>query len=72
MSHFYHHHFDLLCKIQGVPITYFYHPNKKTKPGLVTGQKSFNNKYVRLLLKSKTFLQDIREFHKIFIDDCLK
>jgi hypothetical protein len=72
MSHFYHNHFDLVCKTEGFSITHFYHPNKKTKPGLTLDHKTFNNKYIKLLFKSKTFLEDIREYHKIFIDDCLK
>ncbi len=60
MSHFYHYHFDTVSANEGIPITQFYHPNKKTKPGLATGQKTFNAKYVKLLLKSKTFLEDIK------------
>jgi hypothetical protein len=72
MSHFYHFHFDSISQLEGIPITQFYHPNKKTKPGLALGYKTFNSKYVRLLLRSKSFLEDTREYHKIFIDDCLR
>jgi hypothetical protein len=58
MSHFYHFHFDTISKNLSIPITLFYHPNKKTKPGLTIGHKTFNSKYVKLLLKSKTFKND--------------
>lgn len=72
MSHFYHHHFDTVSKNFEIPITSFYHPNKKTKPGLAIGYKTFNYKYIKLLLKSSTFKQDIMEYHQLFIDDCIR
>ena len=58
MSQFYHHHFDEVTQNNGLSITNFYHPNKKTRPGLEVGHKTFNLAYVRLLLKSKTFRVD--------------
>ena len=39
----------------GIPIINFYHPDKKTRPGFKSGQKSFNASYIRLLLKSIDF-----------------
>lgn len=42
MSHFYHHHFDSVASKLKTPLVDFYHPDKKTKPGLKTGKKSFN------------------------------
>jgi hypothetical protein len=55
MSQFYHYHFDKVATSYGIPIINFYHPDKKTKPGLKTGQKSFNLVYIKLILKSKSF-----------------
>ncbi len=55
MSHFYHYHFDCIARQYNVPLINFYHPDKKTKPGLYVGQKSFNSTYIKLILKSKTF-----------------
>ena len=72
MCQFYHHHFDQISEMQKIPLTDFYHPNKKTRPGLVCGQKTFNLSYVRLVLKSKSFKADAREYHKIFVQDCMK
>lgn len=60
MSRFYHFHFDYVSKTEDIPLTQFYHPNKKTKPGMIIGYKTFNSKYVKLLLKSKTFRDDIK------------
>jgi hypothetical protein len=66
MSKFYHYHFDKISQKLGVPITNFYHPDKKTKPGLKIGQKSFNSNYIRLLLKSDTFKIVSKEYHQKF------
>lgn len=60
MSQFYHHHFDEICTKLSIPITSFYHPNKKTKPGLHIGYKSFNSKYIKLLLRSSSFKKDMK------------
>ena len=54
-----------------VPLVNFYHPDKKTRPGLRVGQKSFNKSYVRLLLKSEVFRDVSRAYRKRFYDDCL-
>ncbi len=55
MSQFYHHHFDAVKAALKIPLVNFYHPEKKTKPGLTTGQKSFNSSYVKIILKSVSF-----------------
>ena len=55
-----------------VPLVNFYHPDKKTRPGLRVGQKSFNKSYVRLLLKSEVFRDVSRAYRKRFYDDCLE
>lgn len=55
-----------------MPITDFYHPERKTKPGLRLGCKTFNAKYIKLLLKSKTFKNDIKDYHSLFFDECIK
>jgi hypothetical protein len=52
MSNFYHHYFGNTAQKMNVPLVNFYHPDKKTRPGLRVGQKSFNKSYVRLLLRS--------------------
>lgn len=52
MSQFYHFHFDAIAQKLNIPLINFYHPDKKTKPGLSTGQKSFNSSYVKTILKS--------------------
>ena len=72
MSYFYHHYFDKASKSQNIPITSFYHPDKKTRPGFQIGFKTFNITYIRLLLKSKVFRNVIKEYHHYFIDECLK
>ena len=72
MCQFYHHHFDKVGERVSVPITDFYHPNKKTRPGLACGQKTFNMSYIRLILMSKSFRADAREYHKIFMEECIK
>jgi len=55
MSSFYHYHFDKISNTLNVPLVNFYNPDRKTKPGLKTGQKSFNKSYIRLILKSDSF-----------------
>jgi hypothetical protein len=55
MSNFYHHHFDKISQKLNIPLVNFYHPDKKTKPGLKIGQKSFNKSYIKLLLRSDSF-----------------
>ncbi len=55
MSSFYHHHFEAIAQRMNIPLVNFYHPDKKTKPGLRTGQKSFNLSYIKLLLRSDSF-----------------
>jgi hypothetical protein len=71
MSNFYHHHFEAIANKMGVPLVNFYHPDKKTKPGLRTGQKSFNLSYIKLLLKSDSFREVIKNYHKKFKQECL-
>ena len=68
MSQFYHFHFDTVAKAMKIPITTFYHPNKKTRPGLTGVHKTFNTKYVHDLMLSKSFLNDVKEYHNIFIN----
>jgi hypothetical protein len=72
MSQFYHHHFDTVAQKEGLPITSFYHPDKKTKPGLKVSFKTFNINYIRLLLRSKSFRGIVKHYHKVFPDECLK
>ena len=55
MSGFYHHHFEGVATRIGVPLVNFYHPDRKTRPGLKIGQKSFNQAYIRLILTSPSF-----------------
>lgn len=68
MSQLYHHYFDKVSKTENIPITSFYHPDKKTKPGLQLGFKTFNITYIRLLLKSQSFRQSLKHYHKFFLD----
>ncbi len=63
MSQFYHHHFDIVANTLKIPLINFYHPDKKTKPGLSTGQKSFNSSYVKMILKSLSFRKMCMEYH---------
>lgn len=72
MNCFYHHHFDEIATSQRIPITMFYHPNRKTRPGLQIGFKTFNAKYINILLKSKSFMHDVKEYHALFLQDCTK
>lgn len=72
MSSFYHHHFDEVVERKGLPITTFYHPDKKTKPGLAIVHKTFNTKYVKHLLLSKSFRNDVKDYHCIFREECQK
>lgn len=50
----------------------FYHPDKETKPGLSTGQKSFNSSYAKTILKSFSFRKVCIEYHAKFKEDCKK
>lgn len=70
MSQFYHHHFDDAAKSFKIPLVNFYHPEKKTKPGLSIGQKSFNSSYIKTILKSNTFRKVCLEYHAKFKQDC--
>lgn len=72
MSQFYHHHFEVVSKSIGVPLTTFYHPDKKTKPGLKVFHRTFNHKYIQQMLLSLTLKEDIKEYHKIFVKECQK
>ncbi len=54
-SHFYHHHFDKISQIKKFDLKTFYNPDKKTRPGLLKGLKTFNKAYVSLLLSSKSY-----------------
>jgi hypothetical protein len=71
MSSFYHHHFERIAARMGVPLVNFYHPDKKTKPGLRTGQKSFNLAYIKLLLRSDSFREVSRSYYRHFRAECL-
>lgn len=71
MSAFYHHHFEIIAQSMGIPLVNFYHPDKKTKPGLRTGQKSFNLAYIKLLLRSDSFREVSRSYYRHFKADCL-
>lgn len=66
MSSFYHHHFEPIAQRMGIPLVNFYHPDKKTKPGLRTGQKTFNQSYIKLLLRSDSFREVSRSYYKQF------
>lgn len=72
MSQFYHHYFDKVATSMKIPIINFYHPDKKTRPGFKSAQKSFNSSYIRLLLKSTSFKAIAIEYHKKFVNECLK
>lgn len=71
MSGFYHHHFGKVAKQMGVPIVNFYHPDRKTKPGLRVGQKSFNKSFIKLLLRSDSFRQTSQTYCLRFRQDCI-
>jgi hypothetical protein len=71
MSSFYHHHFEVIGQSMGIPIVNFYHPDKKTKPGLRTGQKSFNLSYIKLLLRSDSFREVSRSYYRHFKAECI-
>lgn len=70
MSQFYHHHFDSVAEVLKIPIYNFYHPDKKTKPGLSTGQKSFNSSYVKTVLRSASFRKVCIEYREKFREEC--
>ena len=71
MSCFYHHYFGSIAEKMNVPLVNFYHPDKKTRPGLRVGQKSFNQSYVRLLLKSDIFRDVSRTYRGRFKEECV-
>jgi len=53
-----------------VPLVNFYHPDRKTKPGLKVGQKSFNKAFIRLLLRSESFRAASRIYRQRFREEC--
>jgi hypothetical protein len=53
-----------------VPLVNFYHPDKKTRPGLKVGQKSFNRGYIRLLLRSEPFREVSARYCTRFEQEC--
>ena len=71
MSGFYHHYFGTTAQKMNVPLVNFYHPDKKTRPGLRVGQKSFNRAYVRLLLRSDVFRQVSLAYRNRFYQECI-
>jgi hypothetical protein len=71
MSAFYHHHFETIAQKMNVPLVNFYHPDKKTKPGLRTGQKSFNLAYIKLLLRSNSFREVSKAYYQQFKSECI-
>ena len=72
MSSFYHFYFGSTAEKMNIPLLNFYHPNKKTRPGLKVGQKSFNKSYIRLLLRSETFREVSRLYRGKFVSECIK
>ena len=70
MSSFYHFYFGSTAQRMGIPLLNFYHPDKRTRPGLKVGQKSFNKAYIRLLLRSDSFRDASRLYRGKFILEC--
>ena len=70
MSCFYHHYFGATADTMNVPLLNFYHPDKKTRPGLRVGQKSFNRGYIRLLLRSQPFREASQLYRARFEEEC--
>ena len=71
MSGFYHFYFGSTAKVMNVPLINFYHPDKKTRPGLRVGQKSFNRSYVKLLLRSEVFREVSQAYRGRFYQECV-
>lgn len=69
---FYRHHFEDIAKKLDICITNFYHPNRQTKAGVKSGCKTFNFTYVRLVLRSDTFRQVVKNYLGAFVKDNLK
>ncbi|CAK70004.1 unnamed protein product (macronuclear) [Paramecium tetraurelia] len=62
---FYEIHFKELSLKMNKHLTYFIHPQKKMQIGKLnyqSGFKSFNQPYIRTLLKSKSFRQEIKDY----------
>ncbi|CAD8061800.1 unnamed protein product [Paramecium primaurelia] len=62
---FYETHFKELSLKMNKHLTYFIHPQKKMQIGIITyqsGFKSFNQPYIRTILKSKSFRQEIKNY----------
>jgi len=55
-----------------IPLVNFYHPDRKTKPGLRVGQKSFNKSYIKLLLRSDSFREISKQYRLKFMDESIK
>jgi len=72
MSGFYHYYFGSTAKCMNIPLINFYHPDKKTRPGLRVGQKSFNRSYVKLLLRSAVFREVSRAYRGRFYQECVE
>jgi hypothetical protein len=70
MAGFYHYHFGSAAKTMNVPLVNFYHPDRKTKPGLRVGQKSFNKAFIRLLLRSESFRAASGIYRQRFREEC--
>lgn len=69
---FYRHHFQEIAKKLDICITTFYHPNRQTKTGVKSGCKTFNFTYVRLVLRSDSFRQVVKNYLNVFLRDNLK
>lgn len=72
MSGFYHFYFGGTAQKMNVPLVNFYHPDKKTRPGLRVGQKSFNRSYIRLLLRSEPFREVSKAYRSRFYTECVE
>ncbi|CAD8081699.1 unnamed protein product [Paramecium sonneborni] len=62
---FYEIHFKELSLKMKKHLTYFIHPQKKMQIGIITyqsGFKSFNQPYIRTILKSQSFRQEIKDY----------
>ncbi|CAD8075305.1 unnamed protein product [Paramecium primaurelia] len=62
---FYENHFKELSLKMNKHLTYFIHPQKKMQIGIITyqsGFKSFNQPYIRTILKSQSFRSEIKDY----------
>ncbi|CAD8080286.1 unnamed protein product [Paramecium sonneborni] len=70
---FYETHFKMLSQKMNKDLTYFIHPQKKMQIGIITyqsGFKSFNQPYIKTILKSQSFRQEIKDYiEKHFIQE---